>query len=311
MQHLSQALADACQALEGHVQLTPTIHLARQERWGDLSIAAPLALARGSGRQPREIAHILANALNASTEHVRASAEAPGYVNFEVTPECATSYLGELLQSAEAMRPSQTPCPQPLLLQLDFDPGDPARQHRANALRQSLQALASFLRVPAENGTPGTTVLLGEVTGWTPDMPRILLLKARPHERLELGVGVEPVVKLLSRVDARHASAMKMAHRRGITPSPPTASLSSLEERALRRQLLRLPFSMVQSWTDQTPSHLFHGVVATARAFHDFYDRVPVLSPHTSLAAARLGLMTAAATALDRARALLDSSPKK
>ena len=80
----------------------PVVDFPKREEWGDLSSSVAMLIAKQEKRPPLEVAHVIADQLQASCTFLeKVSVAPPGFLNVTLRPDCWLSVLEEIERTGD------------------------------------------------------------------------------------------------------------------------------------------------------------------------------------------------------------------
>ena len=125
----------------------PVVDFPKREEWGDLSSSVAMLIAKQEKRPPLEVAHVIADQLQASCAFLeKVSVAPPGFLNFTLRPDCWFSVLEEIERTGDRYGHSKIGQGQRVLLEfVSANPTGPL--HMGHGRGAALgEALARLLR---------------------------------------------------------------------------------------------------------------------------------------------------------------------
>ncbi|MDF2254518.1 ArgS-related anticodon-binding protein NrtL [Streptantibioticus ferralitis] len=300
----------------------------RGSRQGDYATNVALRLAKSAGRQPRQVAEILAGRLADCPGIARVEITDPGFLNITLEATAQAGLVREVLARGAAYGHNRSLAGTRTTLTHDGEPRAAAVAEAGNRLLRACGAEEGPpepVRVraarPAPDMPPGDSRAPGRapdlIPGLTPDAARWGLLRPPPGDAPRLDPGellAQRESNPLFRVQYAHARAralLRNAHDLGIEPDPDGRYAHPAEHRLLG-VLADFPRIVEAAARHRSPDRIARHLELTADAFfacHDMCPQLPRGDEKPSAAhRARLSLADAAGTVLAGGLTLLGIS---
>jgi arginyl-tRNA synthetase len=319
---------------------TVAVERTRDGAHGDYVSNVAMRLAKAAGRDPRELAQAIVDALPASPLVSRAEAAGAGFINFFLRPHAFAREIRRIHELGDAYGRSVAAAGKRVDLGvLEENQGVPLDVRRARQLVYS-DALAEVLRAAGHDvhrdasleapsvqrvtlyrgneRIPMTTAreLLDEVGT---DAFRFFVLMRSHEQPLDFDVKLakaranESPVYYVQYVCARATSATKEAKARALSFDIPAGLdkldlLDKLTEQTLIAALLRFPDEVTGAAANCAPHSIVYYLREVANAFHNYYNAEKWIVDETDLRNARLALVLAARQVVRNGLALLGIS---
>ena len=295
-----------------------TVERTRDGAHGDFSSNIAMRLAKALGRDPREVAQTLVEALPASPLVSKVEVGGNGFINFFLAADALAREIRRIHELGDAYGRSSGGAGQRVTVEVISDPVDLAEARRAahNEALANVLDVAGY-EVQREPGGPqspggweGRSELLSRpaIEGLSlrelreqlgADACRFFFLMRDFNLKLATARTNDNPLYCVQYAHARVASAMKEVKARGISFDR-VAALDKLElldkatEQALIAALLRFPEEVESAAANCAPHSIVYYLRELANAFHTYYNTETWFVAEDDLRSARLALVLAA-----------------